>query len=102
MNSFSGRNAHHVATSTGIPIATRIPFFRDTHEPVFVFIVFSPKNQTGQALLPGLFLFDSLELLQRRGAEVRVEALAVDGNRPEFRQVRSRRDLVILVAFIAL
>src|SRR6267378_1401275 len=88
MNSFSGLNAHHVPAITGTPITIRIHLLRDSHEPVFVFIVFSRRN--GQCDLPDSpsLLFESLKLLQRR--------------RPELCQVRPRWNLVILVAFISL
>src|SRR6266850_473745 len=102
MNSFSGLNAHHVPAITGTPITIRIHLLRDSHEPVFVFIVFSRRN--GQCDLPDSpsLLFESLKLLQRRRPEVRIETLAVDRNRPELCQVRPRWNLVILVAFISL
>ncbi len=42
-----------------------------------------------------------LELLQRRRAEIGVKAFAIDRNGLIFGEVRSGRNLVVLVAFIA-
>src|SRR6266478_1993140 len=101
MNSFSGRNAHHAPASIGTPITIRIHLFRDNHESLFVFIVFLSRKKSGSMTCPMSSLpFESLELLQRHRPEVRVEPLTVDRNRPELRQVRSRGNFVILVAFI--
>src|ERR1700751_1838538 len=47
-----------------------------------------------------LFRDLSLEFLQRRRAKIRVEPLAVNGNRRELAQVRPRGNFVVLVAFI--
>src|SRR5580704_14463404 len=42
-----------------------------------------------------------LELLESGGAEVCVEALAVDGDSLELAEIRAAGDVVILVAFVA-
>jgi hypothetical protein len=43
-----------------------------------------------------------LEFVEWRSAEIRVEPLAIDRNRLEFRQIGSGGNIVILVAFVAL
>jgi len=43
-----------------------------------------------------------LELFERRGAEVRVETLAVNRHRLEFAQVGAAGDVVVLVPFVSL
>src|SRR5271154_2485350 len=75
-HNFSGRNSHHSTTSTGTAPISKI------HLYFFIqFIFFSraqKKRVTESHRCSDPPSCCSLELLQRRGAEIRVEALAVD------------------------
>src|SRR5215467_4088045 len=100
MNSFSGRNAHHPVVKTAIPASDKTTFFALPELPLLVFICPPPQKDAGQAC-PALGRSFS-EFLQRRGAKIGVEALAVDGNRGELAQIRSRRNFIVLIAFVSL
>src|SRR6266403_737083 len=62
------------------------------------------SQRKNRAVSPARFLlpFESSELLQRRRSKVRIEPLAVDRNRLELCQVRSRGNFVILISLIPL
>jgi len=71
MNSFSCRNAHH-AHHTGIPSPPEF-LFSVIPANLYWYSSFFSEESDRQVLLPGLLPFDSLELLQRRRAKVRVK-----------------------------
>src|SRR5215471_415788 len=87
IQSFSGRKAHQAAMRIGSPIAIQIHFLR-RNPTSFSFQLVRPRGD--------------LELLQRCGAEVRVEAFAIDRYSVVLIQVCTSWNFVILVAFVSL
>src|SRR5262245_62796652 len=99
MNSFSGRNAHHAATNTGIPANAAIHFAFVPQKLAFAFFIYSSPPQIempdSSRRSVRLFCDRSLEFPERRRAKIRVEPLAVNRNRRELAQIRPRRNFIV-------